>query len=110
MIGIKTGHINDNLANTAMEGDHSTTVLIIGGTGKVGRQITKLFAETSVQVYQASRKGSTTTEVGTENIKPIAFDWDDKKTWDTVLEVGATSVFLVAPPVSCTKPSLPKCS
>ncbi|KAK0374334.1 AFUA_2G17970 family ergot alkaloid biosynthesis protein [Colletotrichum limetticola] len=81
-----------------MEGDHSNTVLIIGGTGKVGRQLTKLFAATPVQVYQASRKGSTTTEAGAENIKPIAFDWDDKKTWNTVLEVGATSVFLVAPP------------
>lgn len=81
-----------------MEGDYPKTVLIIGGTGKVGRQITKLFAETSVQVYQASRKGSTTSEAGADNVKPIAFDWDDEKTWDTVLEVGATSAFLVAPP------------
>ncbi|KAK7436489.1 hypothetical protein CaCOL14_003783 [Colletotrichum acutatum] len=81
-----------------MEGHHPKTVLIIGGTGKVGRQLTKLFAETSVQVYQAFRKGSATTESGAENIKPIAFDWNDKKTWDTVLEIGATSVFLVAPP------------
>lgn len=81
-----------------MEGDASKTVLIIGGTGKVGRQLTKLLAGTSIRTYQASRKGSATTEADAENVKPIAFNWDDKKTWDTVLEVGATSVFLVAPP------------
>ncbi|KAJ0267826.1 hypothetical protein COL940_013983 [Colletotrichum noveboracense] len=75
------------------------TVLIIGGTGKVGRQITKLLANTDTPTYQSSRSGASTTEPGAENVKPIAFDWADEKTWAEALKSGATSVFLVAPPV-----------
>ncbi|KAI8231047.1 glycoside hydrolase family 2 [Colletotrichum sp. SAR 10_77] len=75
------------------------TVLIVGGTGKVGRQITKLLANTDTPTYQSSRSGASTTEPGAENVKPIAFDWTDEKTWAAALKSGATSVFLVAPPV-----------
>ncbi|KAI8182774.1 glycoside hydrolase family 2 [Colletotrichum sp. SAR 10_86] len=75
------------------------TVLIVGGTGKVGRQITKLLANTDTPTYQSSRSGASTTEPGAENVKPIAFDWADEKTWAAALKSGATSVFLVAPPV-----------
>ncbi|KAJ3952206.1 hypothetical protein N0V92_011366 [Colletotrichum tropicale] len=75
------------------------TILIIGGTGKVGRQITKLLAITDTPTYQSSRSGAYTTEPDAENVKPIAFDWADEKTWAAALKSGATSVFLVAPPV-----------
>ncbi|WQF76492.1 Putative ergot alkaloid biosynthesis protein [Colletotrichum destructivum] len=80
-----------------MATSNSTTVLILGGTGKVGRQIAKLFAATSIPTYQASRSGASTTEPGADNIKPVAFDWDDETTWTAALETGATSIFLVAP-------------
>ncbi|TKW51441.1 Agroclavine dehydrogenase [Colletotrichum tanaceti] len=77
----------------------STTVLILGGTGKVGRQIAKLFAASTIPTYQASRSGASTTEPGADNIKPVAFDWEDETTWAAALDTGATSIFLVAPPV-----------
>ncbi|CCF41403.1 AFUA_2G17970 family ergot alkaloid biosynthesis protein [Colletotrichum higginsianum] len=82
-----------------MATSNSTTVLILGGTGKVGRQIAKLFAATSIPTYQASRSGASTTEPGADNIKPVAFDWEDETTWTAALDTGATSIFLVAPPV-----------
>ncbi|GKT88752.1 glycoside hydrolase family 2 protein [Colletotrichum tofieldiae] len=89
-----------------MATSNSIKILIIGGTGKVGRQITKLFAATSIPTYQASRSGAATTEQGADNIKPIAFDWDDEKTWTAALDAGATSIFLVAPPVMDMMPPM----
>ncbi|KAK7458316.1 AFUA_2G17970 family ergot alkaloid biosynthesis protein [Colletotrichum acutatum] len=74
-------------------------ILILGGTGKVGRQITKLFARTSTPVYQSSRSGASTTEPDADNIHAVAFDWETEQTWATVLGLGAASIFLVAPPV-----------
>ncbi|KAI8308028.1 glycoside hydrolase family 2 [Colletotrichum sp. SAR11_59] len=79
--------------------NNQQTVLIVGGTGKVGRQIAKLLASTDTPTYQSSRSGASTTEPGAENVKPIAFDWTDEKTWAAALKSGATSVFLIAPPV-----------
>ncbi|KAK1992712.1 family ergot alkaloid biosynthesis protein [Colletotrichum falcatum] len=74
-------------------------ILLLGGTGKVGSQIAKLCAATSIATFQASRSGASTTEPDAENIKPVAFDWGDDKTWTAALDAGATSVFLVAPPI-----------
>lgn len=84
----------------------SKSVLVLGGTGKVGRQIAKLLASTSIPTYQASRSGASTTEPGANNIKAVAFDWLDEKTWDAALDIGATSIFLVAPPVMDMLPSM----
>ncbi|GKT47813.1 festuclavine synthase II [Colletotrichum spaethianum] len=78
---------------------NSEKILVLGGTGKVGRQITKLLAATSIPTFQASRSGASTTEPGADNIKPISFDWEDEKTWASALEAGVKSIFLVAPPV-----------
>ncbi|KAI3535709.1 AFUA_2G17970 family ergot alkaloid biosynthesis protein [Colletotrichum filicis] len=69
-------------------------ILILGGTGKVGRQITKLFAQTSTPVYQSSRSGASTTEPDAENVHAVAFDWENEQTWATVLSIGAASIFL----------------
>ncbi|KAJ3942057.1 uncharacterized protein N0V96_007546 [Colletotrichum fioriniae] len=77
----------------------SPKILILGGTGKVGRQITKLFARTSTPTYQSSRSGASTTEPDADNIHAVAFDWENEQTWATVLGIGAASIFLVAPPV-----------
>ncbi|TDZ41275.1 Festuclavine synthase II [Colletotrichum trifolii] len=54
-------------------------VLIIGGTGK------------------SSRAGASTTEPNADNIKPIAFDWFDDKTWIPVFDLGITAVYIVGP-------------
>ncbi|TDZ28865.1 Festuclavine synthase II [Colletotrichum spinosum] len=72
-------------------------VLIIGGTGKVGRHLTKLFASTDIPAYQSSRAGASTTEPNADNIKPIAFDWFDDKTWIPVFDLGITAVYIVGP-------------
>ncbi|KAF6820838.1 ergot alkaloid biosynthetic protein a [Colletotrichum musicola] len=77
----------------------TNTVLIIGGTGKVGRQLTRLLAATNIPTFQSSRSGAATTEPGAANVKPIAFDWNDESTWEAALSSCATSIFLVGPPV-----------
>ncbi|OLN83430.1 Agroclavine dehydrogenase [Colletotrichum chlorophyti] len=82
-----------------MAADNSQKILILGGTGKVGRQIARISAGTSIPTFQASRSGSTTTEPDADNIKPVAFDWLDETTWSPALDAGATSIFLVAPTV-----------
>ncbi|KZL66324.1 glycoside hydrolase family 2, partial [Colletotrichum tofieldiae] len=97
---------SETVGDFTMATSNSIKILIIGGTGKVGRQITKLFAATSIPTYQASRSGAATTEQGADNIKPIAFDWDDEKTWTAALDAGATSIFLVAPPVMDMMPPM----
>ncbi|KAF6811525.1 ergot alkaloid biosynthetic protein a [Colletotrichum sojae] len=77
----------------------TNTVLIIGGTGKVGRQLTRHLAATNIPTFQSSRSGAATTEPNAANVKPIAFDWNDESTWEAALSSGATSIFLVGPPV-----------
>ncbi|KXH66681.1 AFUA_2G17970 family ergot alkaloid biosynthesis protein [Colletotrichum salicis] len=81
-------------------------ILILGGTGKVGRQITKLLARISTPVYQSSRSGASTTEPDADNIQAVAFDWENEQTWAAALGVGATSIFLVAPAVMDVLPPM----
>lgn len=76
-----------------------SSVLLIGGKGKVGRYLTKLFANTNVITFQASRKGDSTTEPKAANIKPVRFDWTDESTWDNVLSSNPGAIYLVAPQV-----------
>ena len=61
-------------------------VLLLGGTGKVGREIAKLLAGTSVPTSQSSRKGEVTTEPAADNIQPVAFTWSSQATWCNALD------------------------
>ncbi|WP_228783969.1 NAD(P)H-binding protein [Nocardia cyriacigeorgica] len=65
----------------------NSTVLVIGGTGKVGRRVAALLGERGVDVRVASRSGG------------IRFDWTDPQTWDAAL-AGVQAVFVVPLDVS----------
>lgn len=72
------------------------TILLLGGTGKVARQIAPLLHPT-YPVVVASRSGSSPKSAKYTGVK---FDWNDKSTWDAALSTGptpVTSVWLVAP-------------
>ena len=59
-------------------------ILVLGGTGKVGRRLARNLQEGGYPVRAASRTGE------------VRFDWGQPSTWDTVLQ-GSTKVFAMAP-------------
>ncbi|WP_280233763.1 NAD(P)H-binding protein [Nocardia cyriacigeorgica] len=65
----------------------TNTVLVIGGTGKVGRRVTALLRERGDDVRVGSRSGDT------------RFDWADPQTWEAAL-TGVRAVFVVPLDVS----------
>lgn len=72
----------------------STTVLVTGATGKVGRRLIPLLARRGVTVRAASR--SPLPEHA--GIEPARFDWADEGTYEAARK-GAGAVYLVAGPV-----------
>lgn len=72
------------------------TVLLLGGTGKVGREIAPLLQPTC-PVLLASRSG---TSPDPAKYTGVRFDWNEKSTWEPALSAGptpVTSVWIVAP-------------
>ncbi|MBF6084040.1 NAD(P)H-binding protein [Nocardia cyriacigeorgica] len=65
----------------------NSTVLVIGGTGKVGRRVAALLRERGVDVRVASRSGD------------LRFNWTDPQTWDAALN-GVRAAFVVPLDVS----------
>lgn len=65
-------------------GMSTTTVLVLGGTGKTGRRVAAGLEARGVAVRAASRSGAT------------RFDWTDRTTWAPALD-GASAVYVVAP-------------
>lgn len=61
------------------------TILILGGTGKTGRRISRRLRSAGAAVRTAARSGADT-----------GFDWADDGTWAPALQ-GATAVYLVPP-------------
>lgn len=79
------------------------TILITGGTGKVGSCIARLCQSSSISYLIASRASSSATA---DTVHPtVKFDWLDRTTWSnpfittTTNNAPITAVFLVAPPV-----------
>jgi uncharacterized protein YbjT (DUF2867 family) len=62
----------------------TSTVLVLGATGKTGRRVAALLDERGAAVRAASRSGAT------------RFDWADRTTWGPALD-GASAVYVVAP-------------
>lgn len=62
----------------------TTTVLVLGGTGKTGRRVAAGLEARGVTARVASRSGAT------------RFDWADRATWGPALD-GASAVYVVAP-------------
>src|SRR5262245_34565967 len=77
-----------------MEADVSTTVLVTGATGKVGRRLIPLLARRGVTVRTASR--SPLPERA--GIEPVNFDWTDEQTYEAARK-GAGAMYLVAGPI-----------
>ncbi|KAH6657721.1 agroclavine dehydrogenase [Truncatella angustata] len=72
------------------------TILLLGGTGKVAREIAPLLYPT-YPVVIASRSGSSSDSAKYTGVK---FDWHDESTWDAALSAGPTpvsSVWIVVP-------------
>ncbi|MFI0263118.1 NAD(P)H-binding protein [Streptomyces sp. NPDC017056] len=59
-------------------------ILVIGGTGRVGRRLVRKLREGGHPVRPASRTGE------------VRFDWEQPGTWDDALQ-GVTKVFVMAP-------------
>jgi len=60
------------------------TILILGGTGKVGRRVARIL----------ERDGHIARAVGRST--PVRFDWNDPETWEPAVH-GADGVFIVGP-------------
>lgn len=73
----------DRLARRGLTGVMTTTsILVLGATGKTGRRVVSLLRAAGRQVRAASRSGE------------VRFDWSDTSTWDAALD-GAEAVYLV---------------
>ncbi|OTA68548.1 putative ergot alkaloid A [Hypoxylon sp. EC38] len=72
-------------------GTQSDSVLVLGGTGKVGSRLVPLLIEASIPTLVASR--SAKAPAGATGVK---FDWDDESTWKPILANPIKAVFLVA--------------
>lgn len=78
------------------------TILITGGTGKVGSCIAKLCQTSSTPYLVASRGASSATA---STVHPtVKFDWMDRTTWSNPFITATktspiTAVYLVSPPV-----------
>jgi uncharacterized protein YbjT (DUF2867 family) len=77
-----------------MEADVSTTVLVTGPTGKVGRRLVPLLARRGITVRAASR--SPLPERA--GVEPARFDWADESTYEAARK-GVDAMYLVAGPV-----------
>ncbi|KAK6949016.1 hypothetical protein Daesc_009088 [Daldinia eschscholtzii] len=69
------------------------SILLLGGTGKVGSRIAPLLHAAGVPFLVASRSGS-----APNGYKGVKFDWGDESTWEPVFSTPISTVYLVAPP------------
>lgn len=83
LVGL-TGLMANNVRNTNPAGSNEGTVLLVGGTGKVGRRAAARLRTMHVPVRIASRSGNP------------PFDWHNPDGWDTVLS-GARALYLALP-------------
>lgn len=72
----------------------SSTVLVTGPTGKVGRRLIPLLWRRGVTV----RTGSRSPEASRLGIDPVRFDWDDESSYEAARD-GADAMYLVAGPI-----------
>ncbi|KAI1375390.1 putative ergot alkaloid A [Hypoxylon crocopeplum] len=70
----------------------SGTVLLLGGTGKVGSRIAPLLQEADVPCLVASRAGSAPA-----GLMGVRFDWEDESTWEPIFRTAIEAVYLIAP-------------
>jgi uncharacterized protein YbjT (DUF2867 family) len=72
----------------------SSTILVTGPTGKVGRRLIPVLARRGVTVRAASRS----PVAARAGIEPVRFDWTDESTYETARK-GVDAMYLVAGPI-----------
>ncbi|GAB1310847.1 hypothetical protein MFIFM68171_01057 [Madurella fahalii] len=73
----------------------ASTILILGGTGKVGSRIAHQLSSRQIPILVASRRGTSDHGV------PVVFDWHDRETWEkpfTAATASISAIYLIAPP------------
>lgn len=75
------------------------TVLLIGGTGKVGSRVAPLLHAANIPTLVASRSGSAPT-----GLVGVKFDWDDQATWDPIFANHSIKAVLLVEPGAPDQP------
>ena len=70
----------------------TSTYLVLGGTGKTGRRLTRRLVEAGLTARPAAR----TPGDPAPGVTPVRFDWDDRSTWGPALD-GVDGAYLVPP-------------
>jgi uncharacterized protein YbjT (DUF2867 family) len=76
------------------EANMSSTILVTGATGKVGRRLIPLLVRRGVTVRAASRS----PVAARAGIEPVRFEWTDKSIYETARK-GVGGIYLVPGPV-----------
>ena len=77
----------------------STTILVTGATGNVGKEVIKSLMAKGSQVRAAIRNIEKLRTMGPEGIEPVSFEFDDPKTFDIAM-AGVDKIFMIAPPLA----------
>jgi len=77
-----------------MKNDHSPTILVLGASGTIGKQVAKELEGKSVNVRITSRKQEMVEQLCSEGKDCVFLDLDDPKTFALAL-AGVDSVFLL---------------
>lgn len=76
-----------------------STVLLLGGTGKISSRIAPFLSQSGRTTLLASRSGTCKTNL--PHVQGVKFDWFDESTWSPLFITHPTisSVFIIAPPI-----------
>ncbi len=77
------------------------THLVLGGTGKTGRRLTRRLSGEGHVV----RAGARTPGSAAPGVEPVRFDWDDDTTWGPAL-TGTDGAYLIPPALRTDHPPL----
>jgi festuclavine dehydrogenase len=82
-------------------------ILVLGGTGKVGKRIANQLASAAVPTLVASPSGKAPPNDWLTGVK---FDWFDQSTWQNPWkaagEHGIRAIYLIAPPILDSAPAM----
>jgi uncharacterized protein YbjT (DUF2867 family) len=81
-------------------GEPSRTVLVLGATGKTGRQVVRHLRARGASVVAASRHPDVVPAA-----EAVAFDWYDPRSWSAVLESRRFDATYLVPPVRDPEPA-----
>jgi uncharacterized protein YbjT (DUF2867 family) len=82
-------------------------ILVLGGTGKVGKRVANQLASAAVPTLAASRSGETPGPAS-KYLQGVKFDWFDKATWENPWKAASPhnvrAVYIIAPPILDSAP------